>query len=167
MLQLVSVTVLIREGRRLRARDIPRVALQAPTMSSFVTIFWCGSELALITMTGLDHRKFLYLLTRFEVVFLRYIPYCADGHIAELTETTRGSPRTLSATTGLGLILTWYRTRGSCFSLCIFFGITSSVCAMFLRFSRRIIMRVLSWDCMSRVCLPTREEVETYQSVFR
>lgn len=151
----------MREGRCCCDSDILHVTHQATNMPSFVTLFGSGSEQALITIISFDHRTFGYLLNRFEPVLLHYTLYCADGHIDGLTETTRSSPRTLSATTCLGLILTRYRTRGSWFSLCILFGITSSVCAIF-RFLRGILMCLINRDCMWRVFLPLREEVETY-----
>ena len=46
------------EGRRRRDRRIPRVALQLPSMSTFVRLFASGSDQALITFTGFDHAAF-------------------------------------------------------------------------------------------------------------
>lgn len=110
-------------------------------------------------MTRLDDRAFRYLLFMFTEIYHRYTPYGDDGQIRRLSESTRGRPRSLAPTSCLALKLTWFRTRGSCFTLCMLFGITSSVCNLFFRFSRRILMRVLCTDSLSKVCMPTEDEI--------
>lgn len=153
------------EGRRRRDRRIPRAALQAPSMSAFTTLFGSGSDQALITMTGLDHRAFQYLHEKFSTYYDVYTPYGKEGNIVRRSES-RGRPRSLSAQTALGLVLTWYRTRGSCFVLCMLFGVTASVCHMFLRFGRRILLRIFEKDSLARVQMPDEEEVRFCQSTI-
>lgn len=118
-------------------------------------------------MTGIDHRTFRYVLARFEPLYLNFTPYDKHGHIRQLTEMKRGRPRSLDAAKCLGLALIWYRTRGSCFTLCMLFGITSSVCNLFLRFARRILFRTLAKDRTSVIKLPKIQEMRTYQQDIR
>lgn len=60
----------------------------------------------------------------------------------------------------VALVLTWTRTRGSEMVLCLLFGITSSVCSLFLRFGRRLLLLVLSPDCKAAVKMPDEVEIE-------
>ena len=61
----------------------------------------------------------------------------------------------------------WYRTRGSCArSLSILFGLTSSPMYVWLKFSRKVLLQVLSTDDDSKVVLPTREKVQFYREVI-
>lgn len=153
------------EGRRRRDRRVPRAALQAPFMSAYATLFGSGSDQALITMTGIDQRAFRYLLPRFNTDYIRFSPYGKDCRIV-LRTANQGRPRTLGADACLGLVLSWYRTRGSCFVLCILFGITASVCHLFLRFGRRILVRILKKDSLARVTPPDDEEVKFLQRII-
>ena len=153
------------EGRRRRDRRVPRAALQAPFMSGHATLFGSGSDQALITMTGLDHRAFRYLLPRFNTDYIRLSPYGKDGRIV-LRTANQGRPRTLGADACLGIVLSWYRTSGSCFVLCIIFGITASVCHLFLRFGRRILVRILKKYSLARVTPPDDEEVKFLQRII-
>ncbi|EGZ21147.1 hypothetical protein PHYSODRAFT_489004, partial [Phytophthora sojae] len=51
--------------------------------------------------------------------------------------------------------------------LCMLFGITNTVCSLFLRFSRRrILLKVLANDEYAGVRVPTRSEVISFQSVI-
>lgn len=83
-----------------------------------------------------------------------------------LSGQTSGRPRSMSATQSLALCLAWFRTRGSTFTLCMLFGITSSVCSLFLRFSRRVLLRTLQRDRRSVVKLPSQAELRTYQNLI-
>lgn len=87
-------------------------------MSTFATLFGSVSDQALITTTGLDHRAFNYLLIIFFVPFNQFTPYGEEGRIWNVT-ARRGRQRSLFSEDCLGLILTWYRTRGSCFVISV------------------------------------------------
>lgn len=113
-------------------------------------------------MTGLDHRAFNYLLSMFQHLYDVYTTYGENGEIRRLSQTTRGRPRTRSSTACIGLVLTFYRTRGSCFSLCLLFGINSSVCNIVLRFSKNILHRVLSTNSLSALFVSGVDEIEFY-----
>jgi len=57
-------------------------------------------------------------------------------------------------------------TRGSNMVLCMMFGITASVCSLFLRFGRRLMLRALQHDAKAAVRIPTGKEVHTLQEAF-
>lgn len=116
-----------------------------------------------LTMTGLDHRVFRYLLVRFQKQFLMLNPYGPDGQVDRLAQSAWGCTRSLSPTSCLGQVFSRYRTRGSCISLCMLFGITPTVCHIFLRFSRRMLLHVLSRNGLYMVKMPTDSEISTYQ----
>lgn len=50
--------------------------------------------------------------------------------------------------------------------LSLLFGVTGSVCSLFLRFGRRILLRVLSDDAKAEVRMLTNSEVVQFQSAF-
>eukprot|EP00171_Calliarthron_tuberculosum_P022248 IDg22248t1 len=66
----------------------------------------------------------------------------------------------------LGLVLSWHRTRGSTFCLCMLFGITSSVCSLFIRFARRLLLKVFVQDHDARIAMPSLQEVQQFTSAF-
>lgn len=76
------------EGKHHRDRRIPPIALQLPSCSAFSVLFVSGSDQALITMTGLDHRAFRYLLSKFSPIDNLYIPCGHDGHSLRLKKST-------------------------------------------------------------------------------
>lgn len=157
---------LIAEGRRRRDKRIPRIALQLPYLSAWAKLYGSGSDQALISLTGFDHRSFRYILNNFATVYDRHTPYSIDGRIAVKRNSHLGRKRSMNASSCLGLSLAWYRTRGSIAILCLLFGITHSVCALFLRFARRILVKVLSASDMARVQMPTEREIRLFKSTI-
>ena len=125
-------------GRRRRDRRIKRISLTAPSMSPFTVLFGAGCDQSLITVTGLDHRAFCSLLALFSQFYDRFTPYSTSGFIRQRSVSAMGRPRSLDSTSCLALALAWTRTRGSTMVLCMLFGITSSVCSLYLRFGRRL-----------------------------
>lgn len=158
---------LIAEGRRRRDKRIPRIALQSPTMSAWRTLFGSGSEQAMISMTGFDHHAFRHVLEAFSPLYDRLTPYSESGFIKRKSQSGVGRKRTISSCDCLGLALAWYRTRGSVTILCMLFGITHSVCVMFIRFARRLLIKVLSKDDSARVKMPSNEEIELFKGKIR
>ncbi|EGZ29799.1 hypothetical protein PHYSODRAFT_294792 [Phytophthora sojae] len=156
------------EVRRRRDRRVTRQALVSPSMSPFVVLFNSGSNQSLITLTGFDHTTFAYLLTRYAPLYDSYSPYSTDGCIRQLQREINvgGRSRSTTAAMSLALALAWTRTRGSEYVLCMLFGITNTVCSLFLRFSRRILRKVLANDEYAGVRVPTRSEVISFQSVI-
>lgn len=157
------------DQRRRRARDrrIARAALHTPATSDFTVLFGSGDDPSLITLTGLDHHAFRYILQRFEPIYSQFTPYGPAGFaIASLHGSTRGRPRSLDAAQCLGLVLAWSRTRGSEFILCMMFGITASVCSLFIRFGRRILIRVLVADRQAAIRIPSTTDIRRYQDAI-
>lgn len=140
-------------GKRRRDRRIPRIALQMPSESAFMFLYRSGSDQALITLLGLDYSAFSCIYESFAALYERYSPYSLEGNIRILfvTERKRGRPRSMTATQCLALVLNRGRKRGSDMVLCQLFGITSSVCSLFLRFGRPLLLKVLSQDAKAMI----------------
>lgn len=51
--------------------------------------------------------------------------------------------------------------------LCMVFGVTATVASLFIRFGRRLLLKVLSKDDRAKVKMPSAEEVELYKTAFR
>lgn len=66
----------------------------------------------------------------------------------------------------LGLLLSWHRTQGSPMQLCKKFGATASVASLYIRFARRLLLKVLARDERAKVKMSTAAEVALYQSAF-
>jgi hypothetical protein len=111
-----------------------------------------------------------YSLVRFEVLYNRYSPYVVDGKVVPLRHergTKGGRPRTFDAASCLALILCYTRTRGSLFGLQLMYGATHSVLVVFLKYSMRLLYKVLMEDDAAKVCIPSCERIQEYQSVIR
>jgi len=77
-----------------------------------------------------------------------------------------GRPRSMDAETCLGLYLMWLRSRGPEYFLCITFGITGSVCSLFIRFARRIMIKILHRNPLAMVAMPADGEVANLKLAF-
>ena len=119
----------------------------------------------MITFTGFDFSSFHYILQSFQPLYEDYTPYTDNGGIykIDLVNKNKGRPRTMTATTCLGLVLAWGRTRGSEMVLCLIFCITGSVCSLFIRFGRRLLLKALARDPKAAVKMPGYEEVEEFK----
>ncbi len=151
------------KARQIRTMRIPRAALQSPSMSAFVTLYGSGSDQALITLTGFNHCSFRYLLPKFSSMFYSYSPYSEDGFLRRLPGSGRGRPRSMNDVQCLGLVLSWNRTRGSDMVLCLIFGVTDSVCKLFLRFGRLILLEILKRDSLAAVRMPYLPEAISFR----
>jgi hypothetical protein len=67
----------------------------------------------------------------------------------------------------LGLVCSFTRTRGSLYALQLVFGLTGSVLSLFLRYGRRLLLRVLKAEPGSRIQMPSIEEIRDYQEIVR
>ena len=153
------------EGRRRRQRKLPRAALQDPNHSAWTKLFMSQDDGALITVTGFDHQTFAEILSRFAKYYYDYTPWTRknDGLFYKKRNLGkskgRGRKRKVSATCCLGLVLAWYRFRGSEFILQGWFGLTGTQLSVWLRFGRRMLLKVLSaWE-VCHVRYPTEEEM--------
>ena len=99
--------------RQRRDRRIPRIALRMYKSPPFHYLYDSGNNQALLNCTGFDHEKFKNLLDKFSTKFDNYTFDERSGLIRPKI-MRKGRPRDLDAIGGLGLILMWYRTRGSC-----------------------------------------------------
>ena len=144
------------DGKHRRDRGVLRPSLQAPHMSAFSIIISSGNDQALITLTGLDFDAFHHLLPSFSTFYSTYSPYGRHGRIRRLPQRVMrvGRPRSMTPTQCLALVLTWNRTRGSEMVLCLLFGITRSVASLFLRFGRRILLKILAKDDQAAIKMP-------------
>jgi hypothetical protein len=147
------------EERQLCQRRIPCESLHLPRASAWRRLFYSYNNQALITVTGLDHASFEYLLCLFEPVFNATTPF---GEIVEKSNK-RGRKRTVTAVDCLGLVLTWTRTRGSTMSLQMCFGLSMMNMSMYLRFGCRIVADVLSNDYFARIAIPSDEQIQKYK----
>ena len=130
-------SLLTLEGRRRRAGFVPRASLQAHMASSWRYLYETDNDQALITKTGFDHKVFSDLNNLFSPVFRWYSPWTEDGFVKRLTNPDEGKPRILDSAGCLGLVLSWYRTRGTAKkTLCMTFGLTPSHLCVWLRFSK-------------------------------
>ena len=166
VLSTSSYTQLLELDERIRRdRRISRCALRTYKYSSFQYLFSSGNNQALLNATGHDHRTFDLLLQKFRFT---YDTHYVQEHTNIIARKTKiGRPRHLNATGALGLVLMWYRTRGSCArSLAMLFGLTSSPMYVWLKFTRKVLLQVLSSDEDSKVILPSLEKVQFFREVI-
>ena len=148
--------------RHLQHRRIPRCALLPPSRSAWRRVFSSGCDQALITLTGLDFETFNYIETRFKPFYDTLTPFSKDGTIVALRKET-GRPRCMSSVDGLGLVLTWTRTRGSTMVLQLIFGMTEASISNYLTFCTHILIHVLQGIEDARVKRPSVERIREYQ----
>lgn len=152
-----------REELRRRSGKIRQGALLDPTESAFIQLFNSGHDDALVTFCGVDHSTFRELHDLFAPLFYKYTPFnTATGGIGIKRNSHRGRPRKITSVMCLGLVLAWTRTRGSLMVLSMIFGLTTANLSVWLRFARRIMVRVLKDHPKSKVRMPTDEEIQDY-----
>jgi hypothetical protein len=158
--------LLLVEKRR-RYRRLPRCALPLPCESSWRRVYVSQSDQALITLTGVDFATFHFIHDRFAMWFNNYTPFTKDGFIRLKKVGKGGRPRLMSSYDGLGLILTWTRTRGSQMVLQLMFGMTGTCTSDYLSFLMIILVRVLSKMDDARVKIPDDETINQYMDAVR
>jgi len=101
-------------------------------------------------------------------MYQRYSPYSINGKIVRVViqDGMPGRPRSLDAAACVGLVLGYTRTRGSLFSLQMIFGASHSVLALFLRYSIKLLYKVLKEEPSARIDIPSVEEIRGYQEVI-
>ena len=152
---------------RRRDRRIRRCALVDSNRSPFQKLYHSKNDQSFITFTGLDYGTFEYLLSKIQPLYQRYSPYSVTGKIVWVIKRV-GKPVqkiSLDAPSCLGLVLGYTRTKGSLFSLQMIFGATHSVLALFLRYSIKLLYKVLKEEPSARVEIPSVEEIRGYQDV--
>jgi len=150
-----------------RDRRIRRCALVHAHESPFLKLYHSKNDQSFITFTGLDYATFDYLLSKFRPLYQRYSPYSLTGKIVAVrNQAGPGRPRSLDAPSCLGLVLGYTRTKGSLFSLQMIFGVTHSVLALFLRYSIKLLYKVLKEEPAARIEIPSVDEIREYQEVI-
>lgn len=150
------------EEKQLRQRRIPRISLHSTRQCAWRYLFFSYNDQALITVTGLNHATFEYLLRLFKPIFDTTTPF---GETIILTNN-RGRKRTVTAVDCLGLVLAWTRTRGSTMSLQMHFGMSMTNLSLYLRFGRRIVASILSRDHFAKIALPSDERIQEYKEAI-
>jgi DDE superfamily endonuclease len=138
------------------------MSLHSPESSAWKQLLSSSNNQGMITMTGLDINTFNWLTALFKPIHDEYSPFVsADGRIKKITKN-RGRPRLLSAEDCLGLCLAWTRTRGSVMVLQMIFGLTRTPIGMYLRFGRRILIKVLQGNSESSIRIPSDDNIRQY-----
>ena len=156
------------EDRRSRDRRYPRAALRTFRYSSFYHLYESKNDQALLNATGHNFYSFNKLLLLFAP---KYYFYTYDDELGIIRPKVlhdsgkpKGKPRDMTACGCLGLVLTWYRTKGSCArTLALMFGQTSTPLYRWLKFGRKVLLHVLSRAPEAQVMLPTREQVAEFK----
>ena len=122
---------LLPEDKRRRDRRTPRISIQRYSKSSFLYLYDSGNEQALLNCCGCDHVVFRQLVDLFSPVFNSFTLDSKTGRIRKLVRgkygKTIGRKREIDAVGLVGLVLYWFRTRGSVArASCMAFGLTST-----------------------------------------
>ena len=156
------------EERRRRDRRLPRCSIRKYKHSPFKYMYDSKNEQALLNTTGLDHRTFQELLILYEPFFKKYMWDKKKKKVRlmkldKFGRPYRRKPRDMDAAGSLGLILTWYRTRGACTrNLSFTFGLTSSQMFNWILFGRRVLLSILQKHPLAKISLPTTKEINQY-----
>ena len=154
------------DERKRRNRRIPRLVLVEPKMSAWKKILSSGNDQSLITTTGLDFNVFKELKQRFEPEYSRYSLVPIEGKYVKVKDKS-GRRRLINGEDCLGLVLVWSRTRGSLAFLQVIFGLSRTGVEVYLRFGKRLLIKLLSRDVNSKIGTPNRCRVESYMEAVR
>jgi hypothetical protein len=158
------------EGRRRRDRRLPRPTLLLPSMETtpWMKLYAARHDPALITVTGLDYECFEKLLALFEPYYNDFTPWTLDGRIHPKNDPSFGGrKRIIDAATCLALALTYTRTRGALFMLQTFFGMTATPLVMWMRYGKRIVIKILQNLDDIRIKMPTTNRLFEYSHIIQ
>jgi hypothetical protein len=134
------------EGHRRRDRRLAQPTLLLPSMETTPgkRLYAAHQDPALITVTGLDYDSFEKLLALFGPYYNDFTPWTLDGWIHPKSDPGFcGQKHIMDEATCLALALTYTRTRGSLFMLQAFFGLTAMPLVTWMRYGKRIIIKIL------------------------
>jgi hypothetical protein len=77
-------------------------------------------------------------------------------------EDGKGRPRLVTPAIALWLVLVWTHTRGTYATLQVIFGMTSSVISMWPRYSKRVLLYILSCDADAQVKMPSNDDIRIF-----
>jgi hypothetical protein len=132
-------------------------------MSPWRNLLASEVDLALITMTVFDGVSFASLLQKFAPLFDDYTPFNTSHILLKQDPSKGGRPRKVRPEDCLGLVLVWARTRGSLMALQLIFEMTCSNLCMYLRFGRRVIVEALKSDSVTKIAIPSNEEIASHK----
>ena len=158
---------LVRASRRFRQGKIRHGALLPPAQSAVEVLFTSGQEDALVTLCGFDHASFAMIHTPFRTLFDNYSPYSNKGRTIRQHNKTKCVRRLITSHQCLALVLAWMRTRGSLAVLQLIFGFTAGHLSLWMRFGRRLLLRVLREDRNGAVVMPDDDEIDNFIGAIR
>ena len=109
---------------------------------------------------------FKELKQRFEPEYSRYSLVPIEGKYVKVKDKS-GRRRLINGEDCLGLVLVWSRTRGSLAFLQVIFGLSRTSVEVYLRFGKRLLIKLLSRDVNSKIGTPNRCRVESYMEAVR
>lgn len=154
----------LKHRRRLQGK-IRRRSLVAIENSAAAKLLSARQDDAFFASSGFDPKSFDILLKHYQPVVDTHTPYVDEnGFIYKISGPSWR--RILTAEMSLLLVLVWYRSRGPTRSIQMQFGLTHSVCCLWLSFGRRILVKVLKKMDEAKVRLPTNREVRLFQKMI-
>ena len=145
---------------------IPRCALVDPNISPWVKLYASNSERSMITFTGLDYGSFHFLAIRFEELYNKYTPYSRDGRILIKRSRRYFRPRSLDGRGCLSLVLAYGRSRGNINTLCMLFGIINTIGSLWIRYGRRLLLKILITLPGSKIQMPFIGDIRIFQETI-
>ena len=121
----------------------------------------------MIAFTNLNYSTFNFIAVRFEPLYNQFTPYSRDGRI--VLKEIRGRyrrPRSLDSRGCLALVLSHIRCRGSINIQCLLFGLTRSPALKFLKFGRRILVKVLRSIPGAAIRMPSIGDIRIFQQII-
>jgi len=120
----------------------------------------------MITLTGLDVETFEWLRSKFEPLFSTLSPFVAEDRTIVEKMVGWGQPCLMSAADCLAMNLAWTSLRGSSMALLMIFGMTGTSVSMYLRFGRRLVIRILSKEPDAAIHIPSAVKIHEYQAAI-
>ena len=121
-----------------------------------------NSDQAYITKTGLDFQTFRELQSKFRIYVYSYTPYKETGDIVRVKRKNFGRSRLFTSETCLACVLNYTRTRESMNGIQCDFGIGYTCLALWIRFVRRVLAKLLKMNKFAKLRIQTAEEWEMY-----
>lgn len=155
------------EEKQKRTSKIPRIGTLSVMDSSWKHLRDSQNVAGFITVTGIDLACFRELLSAFSPLFWNHTPYSRvidGGRISKIDPSKKkgGRPRMVSCHACLGMVLFWTRTKCHYWTIAQFFDFTGSVCELWLRFGKRLLLHVLSQREDTQVKMPTADKCKEY-----
>jgi hypothetical protein len=122
----------------------------------------------MITFTGFDMESFESLLRIFAPEFDDlHAPFTDKDGCVVTKKSNLGRLRKICACDGLGLYLNWTRTQGAASNnVQMTFGMTNTNMGLYLRFARRIIVKILCRHELTKIAIPTQQQLEEYRAAI-